>query len=130
MFPDGTLIGLMYFFSLQTPAEQYPVVESFIKKNPEDAAFYNLMGYVTLSHKKDTVLAKSFFEKYINMYSEGYNPYDSMAEYYFLKGDLDNAEKYYLITQEKYPFSISASDKLKEIKAVKEKLAKSAAEKK
>lgn len=130
MFPDGTLIGMLYVFSLQTPAEQFPVVESFIKKNPKDAAFYNLMGYIHLSHQKDTALAKTYFEKYIELYPDGYNPYDSMAEFYFITGDLANSEKYYKLTQEKYPFSINASDKLKDLKAAKDKLAKTAAEKK
>jgi tetratricopeptide (TPR) repeat protein len=121
MFPDGTMIGLFYIFSLATPAEQLPVIQDYIKRFPEEACFYNIMGYVYLQEKKDTAGAKKYFEKYIDLYPEGYNPYDSMGEFYFMTGDLINAEKYYNLALEKYPFANSSIDKLKEIKTIKEK---------
>jgi tetratricopeptide (TPR) repeat protein len=121
MFPDGTMIGLFYVFSLDKPAEQLPVVEDYIKRFPEEACFYNMMGYLYLQEKKDTAMAKTFFEKYIKLYPDGCNPYDSMGEFYFSTGDMANSGKYYNLSLEKYPFNISAIDKLKEIKASKEK---------
>ena len=124
MFPDGTMIGLFYIFSLATPAEQVPVVEDYLKRFPDEAALHNMMGYLCLQEKKDTAAAKAHFEKYISLYPDGYNPYDSMGEFYFLTGDLANSEKYYNMTLDKYPFANSAIDKLKEIKTAKEKNAK------
>jgi tetratricopeptide (TPR) repeat protein len=121
MFPDGKMIGLFYVFNLATPAEQLPVVEDYLKRFPDEAAFHNLMGYLCLQVKKDTAAAKTHFEKYISLYPDGYNPYDSMGEFYFLTGDLANSEKYYNMTLDKYPFTTSAIDKLKEIKTAKEK---------
>ena len=121
MFPDGTMIGLFYVFSLATPAEQIPVVEDYIKRFPEEACFYNMMGYLNLQVKKDTAAAKTCFEKYIQLHPGGCNPYDSMGEFYFLTGDMANSEKYYNMALEKYPFNISSIDKLKEIKTAKEK---------
>ncbi len=127
MFPDGIMIGLYYIFSLPTPAEQLPVVEEYLKKFPNEAALYNLMGYLSLQQTKDTAQAKTYFEKYIQLYPDGCNAYDSMGEFYFLTGDMANAEKYYNMALEKYPFNISSIDKLKEIKAAKEKSAKKTA---
>jgi len=121
MFPDGIVIGLFYIFSLATPAEQVPVVEDYLKRFPDEAALHNLMGYLCLQEKKDTAAAKTHFEKYISLYPDGYNPYDSMGEFYFLTGDLANSEKYYNLTLDKYPFTTSAINKLKEIKTAKEK---------
>ena len=31
------------------------------------------------------------FEEYIELYPNGYNPYDSMGEFYYNEGDLENA---------------------------------------
>jgi tetratricopeptide (TPR) repeat protein len=121
MFPDGLVIGLFYIFSLATPAEQLPVVEDYLKRFPDEPALHNLMGYLCLQQKKDTAAAKAHFEKYISLYPDGYNPYDSMGEFYFLTGDLANSEKYYNMTLDKYPFTNSAIEKLKEIKKAKEK---------
>jgi tetratricopeptide (TPR) repeat protein len=121
MFPDGTMIGVFYAFTLATPAEQVVAVEDYLKRFPKEAAFHNLMGYLSLQQKKDTAAAKMHFEKYISLYPGGYNPYDSMGEFYFLTGDLATAEKYYKMVLEKYPFSTSAINKLAEIKTAKEK---------
>lgn len=127
MFPDGKMISLYYLFTRATPAEQFTVGQEMLKKFPDDACFYNIMAYLYLQEKKDTATAKTYFEKYIAMYPDGSNAYDSMGEFYFLTGDMANSEKYYTMALEKYPFIASSVDKLKEIKAAKE--AKAAANK-
>lgn len=121
MFPDGGMITFFYVFSLTKPADQFPVIEEYIKKFPDKAWAHNLMGYLYLQEKKDTAMAKTCFEKYIKLYPEGCNPYDSMGEFYFMTGDMANSEKYYKMALEKYPFNSSSLDKLKEIAAAKEK---------
>ena len=74
-----------------------------------------------LQVKKDNATAKQHFEKYIELYPTGCNPYDSFGEFYFITGDMDNAEKYYQLALEKYPFNTSSIEKLKEIKIAKSK---------
>jgi len=124
MFPDAKMIGVYYLFSRATPAEQFSVGQELIKKFPDEASVYNIMGYLYLQEKKDTVTAKTYFDKYVAMYPQGCNPYDSMGEFYFLTGDMANSEKYYNLALEKYPFNTSSTEALKQIKAAKEKTAK------
>ncbi|MEI9911397.1 MAG: tetratricopeptide repeat protein [Bacteroidota bacterium] len=52
MFPDGTMIGLFYVFSLDKPAEQLPVVDDYIKRFPGEACFYNIMAIYTCRKKR------------------------------------------------------------------------------
>ncbi len=115
MFPDGKMLGLFYIFSLNTPEEQFVAAQDYLKKFPKEPAGYNTIAYLYMSAKKDTAAAKTSFEKYIELYPDGCNPYDSMGEYYFNKGDLDTSEKYYKMALEKYPFNNSSLNKLTEI---------------
>tara|TARA_B100000609_G_scaffold174965_1_gene151977 strand:- start:1044 stop:1250 length:207 start_codon:yes stop_codon:yes gene_type:complete len=56
--------------------------------------------------------AKSAFERYIETYKTGYNPYDSMGEYYLKQGDSTLAKQYYSMALDKYPFAKNASNVL------------------
>ena len=58
-------------------------------------------------------LAKSTFEKYIDIYKNGYNPYISMGEYYLVSSNL--SKEYYLKAIEKYPFARNASNVLRSL---------------
>ena len=121
MFPDGSMLGLNYVFSRATPAEQFIAAGDYLKKFPDEACIYNVLAYLYIQEKKDTATAKTYFDKYLQMHPDGCNSYDSMGEYYFMVGDLENSEKYYNKSLEKYPFNSSSIDKLKEIKTIKEK---------
>ncbi len=115
------MIGLYYVFTRATPADQFTAAQDYLKKFPDAAPVYNILAYLYIQEKKDTATAKTYFDKYVQMHPEGCNSYDSMGEYYFMVGDLDNSEKYYKMSLEKYPFNSSSSDKLKEIKAIRDK---------
>jgi TolA-binding protein len=65
--------------------------------------------------------AKSFFEEYIESYPSGYNPYDSMGEFYFAQKDYENAKTYYNKALDAYPAANSAYLKLEEIKELSAK---------
>ncbi len=121
MFPDGSFIGFFYTISRPTPEEQFTAAEEYHKKFPDVAPIHNILGYMYLQVKKDNATAKQHFEKYIELYPTGCNPYDSFGEFYFITGDMDNAEKYYQLALEKYPFNTSSIEKLKEIKIAKSK---------
>lgn len=121
MFPDGAMLADLYVNTRATPEERLAAAGDFMKKFPDNASVYNTMGYMSLQVKKDTAAAKQYFEKYITMYPDGCNPYDSMGEFYLNTGDVANAEKYYKLALEKYPFNISSLEALEKIEAGKKK---------
>lgn len=121
MFPDGAMIGNLYIQTRATPQESWNAAQEYLKKFPDEPSIYNTMGYYNLQVKKDTAAAKQYFENYIKMYPDGCNPYDSMGEFYLDNGDTANAEKYYKLALEKYPYNISSVVALQKIEEGKKK---------
>ncbi len=121
MFPDGAMIGHFYVLTRPTAEERFSAAQDYIKKFPDAPGMYNNLAYLYLQDKKDTLMAKQYFEKYIAMYPDGCNPYDSMGEFYLDTGDTANAEKYYTLALEKYPFNNSSIDALQKINDAKKK---------
>jgi tetratricopeptide (TPR) repeat protein len=121
MFPDGAMIGHFYVITRAKPEESLAAAEEYVKKFPDQPGMYNNLAYGYLQIKKDTAMAKQYFEKYIAMYPEGANPYDSMGEFYLDTGDTANAEKYYKLALEKYPFTNSSVNALQKIADSKKK---------
>ena len=121
MFPDGAMLANVYVQTRATPEERLAAGEEFLKKFPDEPSIYNTLAYFYMQDKKDNAMAKQYFEKYISMYPDGCNPYDSMGEFYINTGDNDNAEKYYKMALEKYPFNISSIEALQKINAAKKK---------
>ena len=115
MFPDGPMIGNFYVQSRATPEERFNAAQAYMKRFPKQANIYNTLAYYYLSDKKDNAMAKQYFEKYIALYPEGYNPYDSMGEFYLLTGDMENSKKYYSMALEKYPFNITSVNALQKM---------------
>lgn len=115
MFPDGGMIGNYYVVTRATPEERFSAAQEYIAKFPDNAAMYNIIAYYYMLDKKDMVKAKECFEKYIKLYPNGYNPYDSMGEYYLTAGDVENSKKYYTMAVERYPFSNSSVEALQKI---------------
>ena len=123
MFPDGSMIGNYYVVTRATQDEKFKAAQEYAKKFPDEGSIYNLIAYYYMLDKKDFPMAKVNFEKYIQLYPKGSNPYDSMGDYYFNAGDMANSEKYYKMAIEKYPFVSSSIDRLKEIKEKNDKKA-------
>ena len=121
MYPNDHVIGYAYAFSRATPDERIAELNAFMQKYPEETAAYNQLGYVYMANKKDMAKAKEYFEKYIQTNPSSANPYDSMGEFYLTTGDLENAEKYYKLALEKYPFMVSSVEGLQKIEASKKK---------
>ena len=121
MFPDGAMLGNIYVQTRATPDEQLMAAQEFIKKFPDQPSMYNTIGYYYMLNKKDNAMAKQNFEKYISMYPEGSNPYDSMGDFYLTTGDTTNSEKYYKLSLEKYPFTTSSLNALQKITDSKKK---------
>ena len=119
------------FFAITraTPEERFAAAKAYNEQYPEEPAMYNMLGYYYMLDKKDNVKAKECFEKYIQLYPEGANPYDSMGEFYMTTGDQANAEKYYTMALEKYPFMVSSVQAIEKIAAEKKKTEKPAEKK-
>ena len=108
MFPDGAMLADFYVQTRATPEERFAAAEDYIKKFPDRAPMYNTIAYYYMLDKKDNEMAKKNLDKYIALYPDGTNPYDSMGEYYLNTGDKENSKKYYNMALEKYPFNNSS----------------------
>jgi len=115
MYPDDKFIVYFYVQTRNTADDRFNAAQDYIKHFPEEPSMYNTIAYMYMLDKKDNSMAKSNFEKYITMYPEGSNPYDSMGEYYLDMGDTENAAKYYNMSLEKYPFTTSSINALQKI---------------
>jgi tetratricopeptide (TPR) repeat protein len=115
MFPDGAMLGHFNVQSRATPEERFTAAQEYIAKFPEEAAMHNTIAYYYLLNKKDNAMAKQHLEKYMSLYPEGANPYDSMGELYLNTGDTANAKKYYSLALEKYPFMNSSVNAMQKI---------------
>jgi len=124
LYPADPVIGYAYAFSKADPDERIAALTAYLQKFPEETAAYNQLGYAYMADKKDFVKAKEYFEKYIQTNPSSPNPYDSMAEFYLNTGDLANAEKYYKMALEKYPFMVSSVEGLQKVEAGKKKAEK------
>jgi tetratricopeptide (TPR) repeat protein len=122
--PDGGVIHYYYAWTTQDKQERLDEFEKFLaqKKAAGDSYFHILnalgYGYYTIG---DKAKAKSYFKEYLSVYPEGYNPHDSMGEYYYNEKDYENSLIHYEKALAKFPMSNSADNKVKELK---EKLGK------
>jgi tetratricopeptide (TPR) repeat protein len=124
LYPNDRAIGHFYAITRATPDERFAAMTAYMQKYPEEACVYNMLGYYYMIDKKDNAMAKTYFEKYIQLHPDGPNPYDSMGEFYLNTGDVANAEKYYNMALEKYPFMASSLEALKKIEETKKKTEK------
>ncbi len=115
MFPDGDMIADRYVQTRATPNERFAAAQEYIAKFPKQPAMYNTIAYYYMQDKKDNEMAKINLKKYIALYPDGANPYDSMGEFYMNTGDIENSRKYYLMALEKYPFLNSSLTALQKI---------------
>ena len=113
--PRGNFIQQFYSYNIKDNKKSISIISRFIENAQKEGNrydhFLNLLAYKYMA-EGNLELAKSTFEKYINVYKNGYNPYDSMGEYYLKKGDSTLAKEYYLKAIEKYPFARNASNVL------------------
>lgn len=121
LYPNDRSIGYYFCVSREKADERFAAMTDYIQKFPDEAAIYNHMAYYYLMDKKDNAKAKEYFEKYIQLNPSSANPYDSMGEFYLTTGDVQNAEKYYKMALEKYPFMVSSIEALHKIQDGKKK---------
>ncbi len=116
--PDGRFIHYYYAITKPTSQKRIDELEVLLDNNKNSGSWYahilNMLGYLHYG-EDEKASAKSYFDKYLEAYPEGYNPPDSMGEFYFNEKEYETALKYYENTRDKFPFSVSATNKIKEI---------------
>ncbi len=114
-FPDDALSYYYYALTMPDSVQVFNTITEYLQKYPSSPEALNNLAYMYLAAKKDTATAKKYFEKYIEVYPDGYNPYDSMGEFYYRIGDMENSKKYYTKSLEHYPFCYSSRKKMEEL---------------
>ena len=129
--PKGKLIHYYFAFTKPTNEEAIEEMNTLLKElvdNEGDkeslavsgdhsymvAPIYNTLGYLNYYIGEKTK-SKEYFEKYIENYPNGHNPYDSMGEFYFNEGDMKNAKSFYLRAIEMYPSVSNAKEMVRKI---------------
>lgn len=115
---DGRFVHFRYAMTLEDENERIAELEKLAAKNEASGSstghIHNLLGYAYYGQgNKDK--AKAHFEKYVELRPDGYNSYDSMAEFYMNEGDFEMAKKYYSKALMNYPPAQNAKEKLKEL---------------
>lgn len=115
---DGGFVNFRYAMSREDSKERIMELEKLDDKleNTERNCghVHNILGYMYHAGE-DKVKAKAHFEKYLELRPDGYNAYDSMAEYYLNEGDMENALAYYKKARMHFPAAVNATNKIKEI---------------
>ncbi|MCE2611610.1 tetratricopeptide repeat protein [Flavobacteriaceae bacterium D16] len=115
---DGKFVHFRYAASRKDVKDQIMELEKLAGILEQDGSnnghVHNMLGYMQYAEgNKDK--AKAHLEKYMELRPDSYNAYDSMGEYYFNEGDMENALAYYKKARMHYPASVGATDKIKEI---------------
>ena len=101
-------------FALVTIAQNVLTIEDEkISLEEFKAVFYK--------NNNNTALTKEYLDEYARVYPTGYNPQDSMGEYFYNEKDYKTAFVHYEKALDQYPMANSAINKVKELK---EKLGK------
>lgn len=120
---DGKFVHFRYIQTIKDENARIAEYEKLAAKLEEtdrnSGHVHNMLGYTHYAMgNKDK--AKAHFEKYVELRPNGYNAYDSMAEFYMNEGDNENAMKYYKKALMHYPAANNAKEKLEELKKKKE----------
>ena len=131
MEPKGKLIHFYYAFTIPGLENKITEMESLLGELRDRvgeseslsvtgdhsymiAPIINVLGYLYYG-KDDKEKAKSLFEEYIKLYPQGYNPYDSMGEFYFNEKDMDQSKLFYGKAVENFFGATTAIQKLKDL---------------
>lgn len=124
---NGPFIHYMYARSYNMRDDNAKVIEELDKliafadenkMNTTSAAANNLKGYA-LQLGGNLEAGTAAIDRALKLYPDGYNPIDSRAEFYLLAGDTTNAIAWYRKVLEKYPYSQSAQNTLRELESKK-----------
>ena len=119
--PEGPFIHHRYATSLQDPKAQIAELHKLIAANDKNKRnsdyVHNILGYAYYA-EGDKEKALKHYKKYLELRPDGYNSYDSMADFYRREGKLEDALMYYKKALQKYPAATSATNRVREIEAM------------
>lgn len=122
--PDGGFIHYMYAWTIQDRQERINEFEKFLQQEKDNGDNYfhilNALAYAYYNID-EKAKAKEYLDEYARVYPTGYNPQDSMGEYFYNEKDYKTAFVHYEKALDQYPMANSAINKVKELK---EKLGK------
>ena len=120
--PDGGFIHYYYALTKPTVEERIAELEVLLENRKKSDRRYihiiNNLGYLYYAADNKSK-AKSYFDQYVEEYPNGYNPQDSMGEYYFMEEDYETSLAHYQKSVDLFPGSTSGIDKIKEISKLK-----------
>tara|TARA_A100001035_G_scaffold34953_1_gene23349 strand:- start:1203 stop:1988 length:786 start_codon:yes stop_codon:yes gene_type:complete len=115
--PRGNFIHYYYAWTKPSEDERVAELEVLMEKLKTDNRSYahvvNSLAYGYYD-QGDKEKAKEYFEEYLKLYP-GNNSNDSMGEYYYNEKDYENSLKYYRKSLDHFRFSISGTDKVREL---------------
>ena len=131
MEPKGKLIHFYYAFTIPGLDNKINEMESLLSELRDGvgeseslsitgdhsymiAPIINVLAYLYYG-KEDKEKAKSLFEEYIKLYPHGYNPYDSMGEFYYNENDMEQSKLFYGKAVENFFGAKYAIEKIKEL---------------
>lgn len=85
---------------------------------PNNAPVINFLGYLYYRNG-DKEKSEESFKRYLELYPDGYNSLDSMAEFFMFEKNYEEAKKYYEMVLNIFPYSTSARSSLNKIKEMK-----------
>ena len=85
---------------------------------PNNAPVINFLGYLYYRNG-DKEKSEESFKRYMELYPDGYNSLDSMAEFFMFEKNYEEAKKYYEMVLNVFPYSTSARSSLNKIKEMK-----------
>lgn len=115
---DGPFVNMNYARTIEGPEAQIAYYEKLLAreemKDRGTGYIHNMLGYLYYrTDRKEK--AKSHFEKYIELRPDGYNPYDSMGEFYKNEGDYKKALEYYKMAVSMYPMANNANEEVEDL---------------
>ena len=120
--PNGPFIQFYHAWSRTTLEDRIEAMENLLEQRKSNGETQNghLLNVLAYSYMQanDIEKAKATFEDYMVSYPQGYNPYDSMGEFYYMQKDYETAKKYYEAALDIFPAANSAFQKLQEINAM------------
>lgn len=115
--PKGNFVHYYYARSIPDSEESLAEMEYLLNAQKTEKwtpHIHNALGYLHYrSQQKD--LALEHFQTYVVLYPTGYNPYDSMGEYYLNEGNKVKAVEYFTKAVEHFPGAVNAIQLLDKI---------------
>jgi len=119
---SGEHFRLGYFLRFRDTRRAIKEIEIAVELNPHNSPALNLLVYLYIN-QSEYGKARKILEQYVSTFPDEANPYDTFGDYYFMLGNLEEAEAKYARALSIDP-SFNSAPKLAYIYALKENYTK------